>query len=211
MLVYYAQTDSKYYVIPIPSNLTKEDFTVGMVDNSNYIDHNSLSGTDMNNYSSGALAQDATINKPPRKPPVSETGLKATEPLLVGKLPCQIVHDHPKPSHRPSLPENMPLVPETYPTTELDMDGSRKTAKQREFLIGLIRSGMNDKNPQIWSAIHTLVSSVVVLLMRIGFVPVVPEPITKREVVRKCLENFQSVLKVWQVSYFKEPASTTPL
>ena len=31
--------------------------------------------------------------------------------------------------------------------------------------------------------------------MRVGFVPVVPEPITKREVVRKCLENFQSVVK----------------
>ena len=122
---------------------------MAMLDNSNYLDRNSLSVTEMKNYSSGALAQDATVNKRPRKPPVSETGLKASEPLLVGKLPCQIVPDHPKRSTRPSLPENMTLVPETHPTTELDMDGARNTAQRREFLIGLIRNGMNDKNPQI--------------------------------------------------------------
>ena len=85
----------------------------------------------MKNYSSGALAQDATRSKPARKPPVSETGLKASEPLLVDKLPCQKVPDHYKPCNRPSFPQDMILVPENKHHTELDMDGAKITAEKK--------------------------------------------------------------------------------
>ena len=85
----------------------------------------------MKNYSSGALAQDAMKTKPARKPPVSETGLKASETLLVDKLPCQIVPNHQKPISRPNLPEDMILVPENKPNTELDMNGARTVAEKR--------------------------------------------------------------------------------
>ena len=74
--------------VPLSSNLTTDDYTEGMMDISNYLDRVSLFGSGMKNYTSGAFAQDATRNKPARKPPVSETGLKASEPLLVDKLPC---------------------------------------------------------------------------------------------------------------------------
>ena len=195
LLASYTIHLAKNNEVPLPSNLTTEDFTEGMLDNANYIDRASLSGTEMKNYSSGALAQDAMKTKPARKPPVSETGLKASETLLVDKLPCQIVPNHQKPISRPNLPEDMILVPENKPNTELDMNGARTVAEKREFVINLIRNGTDKDNPQIWAAVHALVSTANVPLMRVGFIPVVPEPITLRPVVRHCLTNFQSVCK----------------
>ena len=195
LLASFAINLAKNGEVPIPSNLTTDDFTEGMLDNSNYLDKASLSGTEMKNYSSAALVQDATRSKPARKPPVSQTGLKVSEPLLVNKLPCQKVPNHYKPCNKPSLPNDMILVPENRSHTELDMDGAKKIAKEREFLIGLIRNGIGSENPQVWAAVHALVSSAEVPLMRVGFLPVVPEPITLRPVVRHCLTNFQSVCR----------------
>ena len=195
LLASYAINLAKTGEVPLPSNLTTDDFTEGMLDNSNYLDRESLSGTEMKNYSSGALAQDATRSKPARKPPVSETGLKVSEPLLVDKLPCQKVPDHYKPCNKPSLPQDMILVPENKHRTELDMDGARETAEKRECLINLIRNGTGSENPQIWAALHALVSFAEVPLKHVGFIPVVPEPITLRPVVRHCLTNFQSICR----------------
>ncbi|KAH3789795.1 hypothetical protein DPMN_167983 [Dreissena polymorpha] len=38
-----------------------------------------------------------------------------------------------------------------------------------------------------------LVSSAVVPMMRVGFLPVIPKPITERATVIHCVTNFQSV------------------
>ena len=59
----------------------------------------------------------------------------------------------------------------------------------------MITNGTDKDNPQIWAVVHALVSTANVPLMRVGFIPVVPEPITLRPVVRHCLTNFQSVCK----------------
>ncbi|KAL8562889.1 hypothetical protein ACOMHN_004581 [Nucella lapillus] len=73
------------------------------------------------------------------------------------------------------------------------MQTARNVANKREFLISLIRLGDSEGDPpQIWAAVHTLVSSAVVPMMRVGFIPVVPRPITQRATVRHCLTNFQS-------------------
>ena len=79
LLASYVIHLTKNNEVPLPSNLTTEDFTEGMLDNSNYIDRASLSGTEMKNYFSGALAQDAMKSNLARKPPVSKTDLKASE------------------------------------------------------------------------------------------------------------------------------------
>ena len=136
--------------------------------------------------------QDATKNNPARKPKISESGINPAEPAISGRLRCQVVPEHYKPSFRPNLPKNMVLVPETT-TDELDIQGAREAAKKREFLINLVRNGTHDDSPLIWAAFHALVSSKNVPIMRVGFVPVVPYPITQRSVVRKCMTNFVSV------------------
>ena len=61
--------------------------------------------------------------------------------------------------------------------------------------MSLICLGASSENPQIWAAVHTLVSSAVVPMMRVGFIPVIPRPITKRATIKHCLTNFQYVIK----------------
>ncbi len=87
----------------------------------------------------------------------------------------------------------MIIHPKNKEATLLDMETARMVAAKREFLISLVRLGTSTEDPHIWTAVHTLVSSDVVPLMRVGFLPVIPRPITDRATVRHCLTNFQSV------------------
>ena len=109
LLASYAIWKSRNGEVPLPSNMTKEAFTQAMVDNADYLDRSSLSGTEGKHYSNGALCQDNTSSKPAKKPPVSETGLNVSVPLLTEKLPCQVVPRHNKPAFRPNLPDNINL------------------------------------------------------------------------------------------------------
>ena len=44
-----------------------------------------------------------------------------------------------------------------------------------------------------WGGIHALVSKANVPVMRVGFLPMIPKPVTEYATVRKTLTNFQSV------------------
>ena len=74
----------------------------------------------------------------------------------------------------------MHLVPETAPTELLDMDSTREEAANKEFLIGCLCVGIvpRKQDTPIWQAVHTLVSISNVPLQRVGFLPVLPRPIT---------------------------------
>src|SRR5690349_10761005 len=87
----------------------------------------------------------------------------------------------------------MLLHPENKVATLLDMQTARILAENNEFLISLIRIGASVEDGPIWAALRTLTSSVVVPMMRVGFLPVVSRPITQRTTVIHCLRNFQSV------------------
>ncbi|KAL8619946.1 hypothetical protein ACOMHN_015228 [Nucella lapillus] len=193
LLASYSVKCSEDGETPIPSTFTREDYAMGGMDNSDYADKSSLSGTESSHYAALVLFQDATVSNPLQKPSVSSTGLSRAEPVLQTKLPCQEVSPHAKPAFRPALPLDMLLHPENKEMTLLDMQTARNVANKREFLISLIRLGDSEGDPpQIWAAVHTLVSSAVVPMMRVGFIPVVPRPITQRATVRHCLTNFQS-------------------
>ena len=101
--------------------------------------------------------------------------------------------EHIKPIARPALPPDMPLHPEFNQATLLDMVTARSESEKREFLINLIRIGTENADPPTWAAVHTLISSTTVPGMRVGFLPVIPRPITERATVRHCLTVFQSV------------------
>ena len=178
--------------VPIPSNINKRDFTMGGADNSNYRDRSSISGTDGLNYSSSCLFQ-LKVHPALRKPHLSETGLGRRDGPSEKVLPCQVVPSYNKPTVRPSLPDDMALYPENRQVEQLDMDGARTLSKKREFAISLLRLGLSPQDPLIWQGVHTLVSSAIVPLQRVGFLPVVPQPITERATVRHILTNFQNV------------------
>ncbi len=165
------------------------------MDNSDYADKSSLSGTESSHYAALVLFQDATVSRPLHKPPVSSTGLSHNDSILQRSLPCQEVPAHVKPVVRPVLPPDMMLHPENKQAMLLDMQTAKNKAAKTEFLISLICLGESVEDPHIWAAVHTLVSLAVVLIMRVGFLPVVPKPITERATIRHCLSNFQSVCR----------------
>ena len=88
-------------------------------------------------------------------------------------------------------------LPEDRNPELLDMDGARRTAQEREFLISLLRLGLSkpSHNTPIWQAIHTSVSNSEVPLSRVGFLPVIPQPITDAATVRQLLVNFENIRK----------------
>ncbi len=75
------------------------------------------------------------------------------------------------------------------------MKVAQNLATKQEILINLLCLGTSGKYTHIWAAVHTLVSSSVVPQLRVGFLPVIPKPITEYSTVRLCLTNFQSLPK----------------
>ena len=185
--------------IPIPSNMTKDedDFAQVACDNSNYLDRSSLSGTEMLNYSASCMYQDKTKGIKLKKPSVSSTKLNPRAPLIRSELECQKVQKYIKPKEKPALPESFITVPEARQPELLDMDGARREAHEREFMISLVRVGLSEPSHEtpIWQAVHTSVSNREVPLARVGFLPVIPKPITDASTVRQLLVNFENVRK----------------
>ena len=193
LLASYAVKCSEDGETPIPNTFTIEDYIMVGLDNSDYADKSSISGTEGSHYAALVVFQDATVNRPLSKPTVSITGMSRAHPILKTKLPCQEVPPHIKPIVRPALSQDMLLHPETKQATLLDTQTARNVATKREFTISVLRNGSEIENPHIWAAVHMLVSSAVVPMMRVGFLPVIPKPITERATVIHCVTNFQSV------------------
>ena len=62
---------------PIPSTFRKDAFTIAAIDNADFVDHLSLSGTESSHATVTVLFQEAHA-VPNSKPPVSSTGLSKT-------------------------------------------------------------------------------------------------------------------------------------
>ena len=75
---------------------------MGALDNENFADPSSISGTNMKNYTAQVLYQDAS-DEPDSKPLVSETKLTSNK-LSKELLKCQILQPYFKPVIRPLLP-----------------------------------------------------------------------------------------------------------
>ena len=84
---------------------------------------------------------------------------------------------------RPKIQENMVLHPENCEVEHLDMPGARAMASRREFVITLTRCGLYFEDPPTWQGVYLLISTCSVPLQRVGFLPVIPKPITQRATV----------------------------
>ena len=201
LLANYAIEVSKDNV-PIPSHFARGSFSQGAFDNADYKDISSLAGTDSKHYASMVLFQDATA-KPSAKPLVSTTKARSKS-FTASELPCQVVGPYRKPATRPSLPKDMLLTPENCSISHLDSGGARTRAMKLEFALHVVRTCLSEK-PLLWTASRVLVTNANIPLMRVGFLPVIPKPITQPATVYKALQNFenvrmqmnQSVLPVW--------------
>ena len=75
------------------------------------------------------------------------------------------------------------------------MNKARSDAEQREFLITCLRVGVfpQSQDTPLWQAVHTLVSTAIVPLSRVGFLPVIPKPITQDASCHQLCLNFENV------------------
>ena len=181
--------------VPIPSHFSDDGWAFGAFDNEDFEDNSSVSGTHSKHYTAQVLYQETT-SPPKSKPPVSSTNLSKYVRPSKEKLSCQVVPTYHKPVVRPSLPQNFVLVENVNVDIVSEADGAVDRSVNTEFLISLIRCGLPHSAPAPgdlppWGGIHALITTADVPLMRVGFLPVIPSPVTEYATVRKALNNFQ--------------------
>ena len=163
----------------------------------NYKDTSSLSGTNSRHYTASVLYQEA-VGDPIYKPLVSSTSISKSDKLSKDMLPCQVVPPHPKPVIRPTIPHDMILAENTNLLIEGQILEALKESRRNEFLITFIRVGLPHSRHTAgqlppWGGIHALISKMDVPMMRVGFLPVIPCPVTEYCTVRKALQNFKGI------------------
>ena len=95
------------YKIPLPSHFTRDGFTIAALDNFDFQDNSSLSGTHGTHDTALVLFQDCCGRVAPGKPTISETSIAKWSCKLVPDLPCQKVKNYSRPVIQPSLPEDL--------------------------------------------------------------------------------------------------------
>ena len=97
------------YGVLLPSHFSDNGWLTAAVDNKDWDDNSSLSGTEGSHQAVMALYQETTI------PPATKKTLSAMRKDKSAKpsnelLPCQIVPPHEKPHKRPCLPDDFPIA-----------------------------------------------------------------------------------------------------
>lgn len=176
---------------PIPSHFCNNHFTIGAFDNFDFEDSSSLSGKSSTHDTAMVLFQDIS-SSPVGKPDVSTTGLEKRSCKLKTKLSCQKLKFHPKPIVKPSLPDDFKVAEDDGLYLS---DTALKNAESREFFISFVRCGQPDNagNLPCWGAFHALISQSHIPLKKVGFLPVIPHPVTDYSTVYTALRNFQNV------------------
>ena len=184
--------------VPIPGSFSIPGWIFAAIDNKDWDDDSSLSGTEGKHQSVTALYQEITYNPPP-KSSLSEMGITKTVKSLKDVLPCQVVNPHEKPILRPKIPSDMPLA-EQYTSLSI-LDEAKQVGidtETIEFAISIVRcgiplSGYKPGTIPPWGAIHALTTKANPPVMRVGFAPIVQKPITDRATVRQLMVNLQSI------------------
>ena len=69
----------------------------------------------------------------------------------------------------------------------------KKVSKPKHFLLKSGRVQNQSQRLATWGGSHALVTTATVPLSRVGFLPVIPSPVTSYATVYKALQNFQKV------------------
>ena len=166
---------------------------MAVFDISDYKDQSSLSGTSSRHYTASVIYQEVIENP---KPPVSSTNIRKSDRPRKNMLSCQEVTEYFKHVIRHTLPPGM-LLEENANNLLIHNRAEKALTEARwdEFLISFFRVGLpysqpNAGQPPPWGRIHALISKANVPVMRVGLLPVIPRPVTKKCTVRKNLQNF---------------------
>ena len=129
----YTIKRSEEHGVPLPSHFSDNGWLTAAVDNKDWNDNSSLSGTEGRHQAVMTLYQDTT-EPTATKLKLSEMGIEKTTKPSTDILPCQTVPPHEKPHKRPSLPEDFDLT-EHYSDLIITHESEKaaETAEQIEF------------------------------------------------------------------------------
>ena len=189
--------------VPLPAHFNTEEFTIAAADNFDHEDSSTLSGKKSNHDSVTVLFQNLKDgDEQNRKEKISEIGLHPQDTKFVDKLECQklqhFIYD--KKSGKKSVPLPSDFVAVPNPTYEDDQKSSiisavRNIKPPAEFMNQQQIQCPDNVNELVptWAGAHALTSTCNLKLKQVGFLPILPYPITRIETVYTVLVNLDSI------------------
>lgn len=187
--------------VPFPSHFSPSQFTIGAFDN---FDHEeaTLSGIGGSHDTVLILMQDKSLGPQKQgKPNMSETGIIHRERQFNKELICQELRNYNKSSKKPALSAEYEVPSNLF---EMDVPDYQKIRNKDTAwtlsrldvsdINGGINASCSDQRMPTWSAFNSLVTDEEVAQKIIGFLPVLPYPVTEYATVYTALKNFQDIL-----------------
>lgn len=193
--------------VPLPSQFDPEMFTIGAFDN---FDHEeaTVSGIGGSHDTVSVLFQDKP-HKCNTKPNISESGVIHGANGLRHELPCQKVREFVKSTRKPSVPETYVVSEELYAMDQTSHDEIKKKdfawvvgrLDISESHVGRIKSSCDNQTMPSWDAFNSLISEEELEEKVVGFIPLIPNPVTEYATVYTALKNFQNILEQLRQSH----------
>ena len=187
--------------VPLPSHFDPDEFTTGALDN---FDHEeaSLSGIGGTHDTVMVLFQeDSNVKR--QKPKRSESNITHGNRKFEEDLPCQQLKEFHKPIKRPKLSESYVIPdelynvsPEEYTTQVLkDIAWTLSRCDTSEGQLDILPE---DQAMPSWSASNSVWTEEQLATKRVGFLPILPNPVTQHSTVYTAMKTMQDVLSQLQ-------------
>ena len=186
--------------VPIPSHFSSKAFTLAAFDNFDH-EESTLSGIGGTHDTVTVLFQDKSphVNK---KPNISESAVIHGSKVFKSELPCQVLKEFTKPSKKAGLHEDFTVADELFMMDEKEYT----PLKLKDMAWSLARCHITDNevsyfsssNSQLmpsWSSFNSIVTDENVNEKIVGFLPILPYPVTDYCTVYTPMCNFNDVLK----------------
>ena len=183
--------------VPFPSHLGRSQFTIAAFDN---FDHNeaTLSGIG-GSHDTVSVFQDDDGSKV-ENPRISETITEHGPKTFTCELKCEELHPFYKPAKRADLSTD--YMTETRP---VDQD-LLQAVRTKDLAWSLARLDLFENRTQInvkpsdqtmpaWKETNAVLSEKDISKKKVGFLPVLPYPVTQYDTVYTALNNFKGILQ----------------
>ena len=186
--------------VPLPSHFDPHVYTTAAFDN---FDHEeaTLSGICGTHDTVSMLYQEKSV-RPPIKPNISDSGVKHGCRFINSELPCQKLKDFIKPAKKPVLPEDYKVSEELFAMEkskheQVELKDFAHTLSRMNLTKindGIVSPICDDQKMPSWSAFNSVVTTKDITEQSVGFLPVIPHPVTDYTTVFTAMDNFLDVL-----------------
>ncbi len=188
-------------IVPLPSHFDKAKFTLGSMDNFDH-EENTLSGIAGSHDTVSILIQDKAEEPVHRKPNISQSGIKVGQTAFNHNLKCQELREYVKPCVKPSLSKDYKVTNELFQMDAKDLQNIKEKDKAwsmarldfSKLNKGKFETACEDQRFPSWPAFNSVVTEERLPERIVGFLPVIPYPVTEYQTVYSALKNFQDIL-----------------